>query len=391
VLYLQPAAHFGGAERQAATIVPVLRDLGVETTPMVGPGDEILAWLAERGVGDAVFSRNFPGGWPKLAGPRRAVLPWRYVRCMTELMREIEEVVVARKIDVIYAAMAIAWIAATPVARRLGIPIVWRAGGTECSPAERRWLSIFTRFYRPDHLVCNGEAVRSMYAPMVRAPATVIRNGIDARQFRPGLGDRAKLRVPGARVVIGFAGRMVPQKRPEDFIEVAARLAPVSDVAFLLAGDGSRRAYYAEYARAAGAHTLSVIGYVHDMRDFYAACDVLVLPSRAEGCPNVVLEAMAMGTTVIAADTPATREIVTHGADGMLYPVGDREALQSAIAELLVYPEQRELIVARAYRRVAALTARECAVRTAALLHDVAASRRPRSSQAPAPHMVLQA
>ena len=49
-LYLQPAAHFGGAERQAATIVPMLREFGVETTPYVGPGQEIVEWFRERGM-----------------------------------------------------------------------------------------------------------------------------------------------------------------------------------------------------------------------------------------------------------------------------------------------------------------------------------------------------
>jgi glycosyltransferase involved in cell wall biosynthesis len=376
LLYLQPAAHFGGAERQAATLVPVLRELGVDATPLVGPGTEIVSWFEERGVDDAILTSGFPGGWQKKRGLARTALVWRYLHCVRELRQQVAQLVHDRGIDIILAAMAYSWIAATPVARKLGVPIVWRAGGTECSGFERKLLSLWTRRHRPDHLVCNGDAVREVYAPLVRSPASVIRNGLDHSQFTPELGDPAKLRPPGARVVIGFAARLVPQKRPEDFIAAAARFAERDDVRFLLAGDGSRREHYAQLAREVGAKTLDVIGFLHDMRDFYAACDVLVLPSRSEGCPNVVLEAMAMSTLVVAADTPAVREIVTDGKDGLLYTLGDIDALAQVLAWLIDQPDRAELIVKRGHARVDRLTAHECAFRTAGLLRDVVASYR---------------
>ncbi|HVK72976.1 MAG TPA: glycosyltransferase [Kofleriaceae bacterium] len=391
VLYVQPAADFGGAERQAATIVPLLGEFGVEAIPLVGPGSEITRWLSERGVDDFVLSKTFPGAWTKPSRLARLGLPLRYVRCCLDLRAEIARLIRERRIDVVLAAMAFSWVAATPVARALGVPIVWRAGGTECAPVERRILSVWARWNKPDHLICNGDAVRRTYGPLIDAPASIIRNGLDSRQFHPAAGDPARLRPPGARVVIGFAARLVPQKRPEDFIAAAARHAHRDDVAFLLAGDGSRRPLYAAMAREAGARTLHVTGYLPDMRDFYAACDVLVLPSRSEGCPNVVLEAMAMRTAVVAADVPAVREIVTSGLDGVLYPLGDIDALHGVLTSLLDQPERRQLLIARAARRVAQLTARSCAARTAAVLRDVVASRAPRSEPAPPPGMALPA
>jgi glycosyltransferase involved in cell wall biosynthesis len=373
VLYLQPAAHFGGAERQAATIVPLLPEQGLETVPLVGPGRAIVEWLEERGVEDYVFTRNFPGGWSPLRGLARAALAPRYARCWWRSRIEIEHLIRAHAIDVVFAAMAFSWVVATPVARRLGVPIVWRAGGTECSPATRRILGTWAQRHRPDLLVCNGDAVRRLYAPLIGAPAITVRNGIAHDQFHPGAGDRSAFRPPGARVVIGFAARLVPQKRPEDFIAAAARFAAHDDVTFLLAGEGSRRPYYEEMARQAGAHNVQVLGYVRDMRDFYAACDVLVLPSRSEGCPNVVLEAMAMKTAVVAADNPATRELVTSGVDGLLYPIGDVDALEAALAKLIARPPWLRLLVERGYRRASQLTARECARRTAMALRSVVA------------------
>lgn len=377
VLYLQPAAHFGGAERQAATIVPFLRELGVETIPLVGPGRAITEWLEQRGVDDYVLTGNFPGGWSPPRGLARATLAARYARCWHRSRIEIDRLLREEQIDVVFAAMAFSWVVATPIARRLGIPVVWRAGGTECSPAQRYLLAAWARAYRPDRLVCNGEAVRRVYEPLIGTPGITIRNGIDETQFYPGAGDHTALRPPAARLVIGFAGRLVEQKRPEDFIAAAARFADREDVVFLIAGDGSRRARYEEMARAAGARTLRVLGFVHDMRDFYAACDALVLPSRAEGCPNVVLEAMAMKTAVIAADMPATREIVTTGVDGLLYPIGDHDALEAALLQLIDQPLWRRVLVERGYRRVCQLTARACARQTAWVLRDVAADRPP--------------
>ena len=374
VLYLQPAAHFGGAERQAATIVPFLRELGVDTIPLVGPGRAIVEWLEERGVDDYVFTRNFPGAVPA-RGSSRVSLPADYVRCWTRCRAELAQLLRDQAIDIVFAAMAFSWIVATPVARKLGIPVVWRAGGTECAPAVRYLLSAWARRSPPDLLVCNGDAVRRMYGPLIGAPALTIRNGIDDEQFYPGAGDHRALRPPGARVVIGFAGRLVPQKRPEDFIAAAARFVEHDDVAFLIAGDGSRREAYEDQARLVGARNLRVLGFVRDMRDFYAACDVLVLPSRSEGCPNVVLEAMAMKTAVVAADMPATREIVTTGADGILYPIGQIDALATALASVIERPHWRTLLVERAYRRVCQLTARACATRTAQVLRAVAGDR----------------
>src|SRR5690606_36016433 len=234
-----------------------------------------------------------------------------------------------------------------------------------------------------------GDAVGQLYRPLVGAPTEMIRNGVDDDQFRPGAGDGRRLRPPGARVVVGFAGRLVPQKRPEDFIAAAAHVAAIRpDVAFLMAGDGSRREAYVAEARRAGAHTLTVTGYVADMRDFYAACDVLVLPSRSEGCPNVVLEAMAMKTAVIAADTPSVREILTHDRHGLLYPVGDVAALVGALERLFDEGSLRRTLVERAYRRIRSeLNARVCAGRTAAILRRVAGARgsipAPATSRAP--------
>jgi glycosyltransferase involved in cell wall biosynthesis len=100
------------------------------------------------------------------------------------------------------------------------------------------------------------------------------------------------------------------------------------------------------------ADRVQFLGMVKDMRGFYASCDLLVLPSRSEGSPNVVLEAMAMKLPVVASDSTATREVVAHLRDGLLFPVGDVEQLTGTVDLALGEPELRAALAARALRKV---------------------------------------
>src|SRR5262245_28872003 len=197
LLYLQPSSSFGGAERQASLSVPLLSKLGFDVTIMVGPSTSGIDWLRDYGADDIVHTPDFPGGWRKPRGLGRLALPARYLRCFRRVSADVERVVRERRIEIVYAAMAFSWIAATPIARDLGIPIVWRAGGTEGGPLERLALRLWSAVNPPDLLVCCGEDVRRVFAPLIPAPAVVVPNGVDTerRIHREGdgigRGDRA--------------------------------------------------------------------------------------------------------------------------------------------------------------------------------------------------------
>src|SRR5204862_4051738 len=77
LLYLQPSSTFGGAERQASIVVPLLSKLGFDVTTMVGPSTSGIDWLRENGADDLIHTPNFPGGWPKPRGLGRLALPIR--------------------------------------------------------------------------------------------------------------------------------------------------------------------------------------------------------------------------------------------------------------------------------------------------------------------------
>jgi len=210
-----------------------------------------------------------------------------------------------------------------------------------------------------------------MFAPLIPAPAVVVPNGVDVERFDPRTAAPAWFRPPGAKVVIGFGARLAPQKRPEDVIRAAALLAPAyPEAAFVIAGEGSRRAEYEELARSLGvANAVRFVGYVPDMRSFYASVDIVVLPSRSEGCPNVVLESMAMRRALVVSDSAGSREVVTNGVNGLMFPVGDVGALANQLKRLLDDPTLRTTLARRGYERaIRSFGAQASATRLAGVL-----------------------
>jgi glycosyltransferase involved in cell wall biosynthesis len=377
ILYVQPSELFGGAERQVAAMLPQLQKQGVAVTALVGPGRTIVDWLRAAGVKDILHSPSFPrdhSNAPGLAWLKRSR---EFLAQAPVVGHEVEAVIGDRGIDAVVAAMSFSWVSATPAARRKAVPIVWRAGGMELSPVERVLLKAWARHNPPDALIANGDGVRKMFAPLIPAPVHVVRNGVDTGLFLPGVLPDA---VPGARrrtgdgPVIGFAGRLVPQKRPQDFLAMAARIAARHPHArFLVAGAGRRRPLYEHLAAKLGlADRVQFLGIVRDMRSFYASCDLLVLPSRSEGSPNVVLEAMAMKLPVVASDSTATREVVTHLRDGFLFPVGDIDKLTETVELALGTPDLSATLAARALRKIQGpLSASASAAALTAVLESV--------------------
>lgn len=375
VLYLQPAPLFGGAERQAAEQASFLPSFGLDVTVVGGPGNAIASWMRDADRATFVHSPNFPA-WPPQRGLRVLTVPFRYVACGLRARAEFAQVVAERHPDLIVASLPFAWIVGTLVARSAGIPILWRAGGSRIPLHERVLLWTLTRFLRPDLLICNGEAVKRLFAPLIPAPVRVLPNGVDPTVFGPTAGDATRYRPPGASVVVGFAGRLAPSKHPEQLVALALGLKQRHpEVRVLVAGDGSERAAAERAAREAGADNLTFLGFVDDMPSFYAACDIIVLPSDSEGHSNVLLEAMRTEKAVVATDIPPVQELVTHEESGLLYPVGDDAALVAAVERLVESRELRRVLGMNAAVRVRRFTAWEAALDLARILGEVAYPR----------------
>jgi glycosyltransferase involved in cell wall biosynthesis len=349
--------------------------LGIDMVVIGGPGATIAEWFCGAPRVEFVHSRNFPGAWPAQRYWRRLTLPFRYVQCGLRVFREVRELLKRERFDVVVASLPFAWIAGTLAARFEGVPIIWRAGGARLSRWERAGLWALTRFLRPDLLLCNGEAVKRTFAPLVPADVAIVQNGIDWDRFGNGHGLRSPSKRPrGAKFVLGYAGRLAPSKRPEDLIALAARLAKAHpDLQLLIAGEGSSREQCERLARRSSPDNVTFLGFVSDMPAFFAACDAIVLTSQSEGCSTTILEAMASRKPVVVSDIPALRELVTDGENGLVYPLGDVDALTSAVCRLVECPALCRVLGRRGHERAAQFTVPVAAARLSAVLRDVAA------------------
>lgn len=166
--------------------------------------------------------------------------------------------------------------------------------------------------------------------------------------------------------VVAFVGRMVPEKGPDRFCELARLLPQAACVAF---GDGPLRAAlqgaHGERVRFAGARA--------GMDDAWQAVGLLVISSRAEGLPLAALEAMAHGVPVAAFALGGLPELIEHGRNGWLAPPDDLPALAGCVAEwLALAPGQRQAIGRAAWQTVSARYSRAAGV---AAIRDIYLNR----------------
>jgi glycosyltransferase involved in cell wall biosynthesis len=124
-------------------------------------------------------------------------------------------------------------------------------------------------------------------------------------------------------------------------------------IRFILAGDGEARPVFERQAAELGVRgSFDFLGRRDDIPDVLASCDIAVLPSRAEGLPNAVLEYMAAGLPTIATCVGGNPELVQDGVTGLLVPPQDSDALAGALLKLLRDEELSHRIGANG-RRVA--------------------------------------
>lgn len=163
-------------------------------------------------------------------------------------------------------------------------------------------------------------------------------NGIDTSSFAPvdesrrvATADRLGLPTSGWNVV--FGARLVPIKGVDTLLDAIQHLDP--NVNVLIAGDGeeSDRVRHAVSQVASG--RLTYLGPRHDMPDVLAACHAWVLPSRGEGLPLSLLEAMSAGLVVVTTDVGAIREVVRDGVNGIIVAVDDAAGLAAGIHRAL--------------------------------------------------------
>jgi len=192
--------------------------------------------------------------------------------------------------------------------------------------------------------------LRRWLTDTVRIPArkvVAIHNGVDTTRFSPGDSSEARevLGLPVAATVVGTIGRLDPVKDQGGLVAAFSGLvASGANSILAIVGEGpSRPALEDEIRRRGFADRVWLLGERRDVPTVLRALDIFVLPSRAEGMSNTILEAMATGLPVIATDVGGNPELVEPNVTGRLVPPGDPNALEAALAAYAGDPYLRRL------------------------------------------------
>ncbi len=195
---------------------------------------------------------------------------------------------------------------------------------------------------------------------------TVLHNAVDPGWAArvTGLGRTEARRQLGLRAeeqVWVAVGRLSQEKGHIDLLRAFQKVRGKGTPArLLLVGDGPERS---NLEQAAGEGVVFA-GQVRDTTPYYAAADILVLPSLTEGSPNVLLEAMAVNLPVVATRVGGIPEIVRHGESALLVPPQCPDLLADAIEEVLSQPDLRSKLTAAARACIAAKHSPEARART---------------------------
>jgi glycosyltransferase involved in cell wall biosynthesis len=223
----------------------------------------------------------------------------------------------------------------------------------------------------------------------VKAPIEAIPTGIYSQAFRSGDGAAARRRlgIPESAFLVGYCGRVTPEKNLRFLARSVMRfLERETRADFLVVGDGE---LLSEIRRLFGRNGLGSRLFTpgvqrgSDLADSYRAMDVLAFASRSETQGLVLAEAMAAGVPVVGLEAPGVREIIEHRRNGVLVPEQDEEAFAGALEWVRgLPPPERSALIEGAQRTAEAFSVPRSAERVLGLYEKVAAAGREERAEA---------
>jgi glycosyltransferase involved in cell wall biosynthesis len=283
--------------------------------------------------------------YPVLPRVGMSLAPWLLFRALLPRLRAMHERDPFDAIDAHYLypdGVAAVWLG-----RQLRLPVVVTARGTD--------VTLIPRYSLPRRLIRG--AIRdaaalitvsaALKAALVElgAPSdkvTVLRNGVDTTLFRPPTDRDAARRALGlSRPTLISVGLLIERKGHHHTIEAMRQLPGFG---LLIVGEGPEQAMLAALIERHGlGDRIRLLGpRPHgELPSLYGAADALVLASSREGWANVLLEAMACGTPVVASNIPGNPEVVREAASGLIVEANTADGIAAAVRRLVAAPPAR--------------------------------------------------
>jgi len=313
----------GGVPLHLHRLALAMRDRGyhVAVVCLAPPGP-----IAERLQSDdiEVFSCHGRSGWD-----------WR-------VMRRLKQLLVKTSPRIVHALLFHANLAVRLSARRAGISARRVLCEIQTVEVERLWHLTLDRWtYRRCRLtIGNSPSVIEHLSTQARIPRDrlqLVRGGVDMVWIEGATPiDLASIGLPHDTPLVLWVGRLDPVKGLDYLIDAFATISGSLSAHLVLVGSGEMALSLRERIANAGLSShIHLLGARDDVPRWLRRADLFVFPSRTEGLPNALLEAMACGLPVITTDVPGCRDLVTHKKTGWLVPFGDTVKLANAIDRLL--------------------------------------------------------
>lgn len=322
--------RFGGAERQLAALLPLLKQRDVESFI-----------LTRRYSGLSTFEEI--NGTPVYRLPILGPKPMAALSYVAAAQVHIARL----RPDVIHAHELLSPASAAQLAHRIwGMPVVAKVlgGGKNGDidklrrrPFGRQRLAGLSRRINTFITVSSEINNELMQIGVPAERRLFIPNGVDTQRFSPvspaqKLELRKTLGLPGEAPIAIFSGRLVPGKHVDRLLAAWRDIqAEFPQALLLIIGSGAEETRL----RQMSGENVQFIGQVEDVTPYLQSSDLFVLPSAAEGLSNALLEALAVGLPCIATAVGGTPDVIVDGVNGLLITPDKADELRTALLTFL--------------------------------------------------------
>ncbi len=314
----------GGAERLVLELKPHMPDVEVLPVAVAAEPTDLVPAFEARGLD------------PRTLGARTA-LDVRWVLALRKLIKQEQP-------DLVHLHLPLVGVGGRFASLGTATPVVYTEHSLwDAYRPITRWANAATLGMNDVTIAVSQQVERSIRYPLLgrgrrRPRVTVIRNGIDVVRIQEDARPVRQRIVPSGS--FGMIGSLERVKGPDLLLQAAVLLARrFPDRRCVFVGDGSMGSELRQRANVLAPRNIDFLGRRDDERRVMAQLDVVVAPSRIEGLPLALLEAMALGRPVVATRVGGIPDLIENEVTGLLVPSDDPAAIANAVGRLFTEAE----------------------------------------------------